>query len=194
MPAADGPAPRSARVGERVEAVKATEEIGRCQALEPCLARETRTTRHEAWRGVAPCEPSLAMHCIAQVRRPERVSAEAEGGRAEPSVSNPRAPAWRVRRRRACRGQAGARGFVYPKSAKRTRTRGANGGVSCSLARGAVWKALGAHTPFTQVSRTAHGTSLVAALPCAADRGYGSPLPGSAPLWAPFDVPVWPES
>ena len=56
-------------------------------------------------------EPAKATHCVAPVRRPERASAEAEGGRASPSVCNPRAPAWQVRLR-ACRGQAGARGFV----------------------------------------------------------------------------------
>ena len=39
----------------------------------------------------------LARHCLAQVRSPERASAEGKGRRAEPSACNPRAPAWRAR-------------------------------------------------------------------------------------------------
>jgi hypothetical protein len=60
----------------------------------------------------------LARHCLAQVRRLERASAEAEGCRAEPSGCNPRAPAWAGASIAPAKGQAGARGFVYPKSAK----------------------------------------------------------------------------
>ena len=55
----------------------------------------------------------LARHCLAQVRRPERVSAEAEGcGQNRRVVIRARLPGWRVETRLP--GEAGARGFVYP--------------------------------------------------------------------------------
>ncbi len=62
-------------------------------------------------------EPATARHCLARVRRPERVSAQAEG-RAARTVALQSARACLGGAERACRGQAGAGGFVFAKSAK----------------------------------------------------------------------------
>ena len=64
-------------------------------------------------------EPAKARHCLAPVRRPERASAEAEGGRASPSAGNPRAPDWRVRESRL----QGAGRWSAPLSLDRVRRR-----------------------------------------------------------------------
>ena len=55
------------------------------------------------WKGQP--EPARAAHRAAPVRRPERASAEAEGGWASPPACNPRAPAWRARLSRLPRGR-----------------------------------------------------------------------------------------